>query len=103
MALAVSLVPLALARRSMSCFVGEPTALRTLQAQRSAGGIVHAKLFAMAVAEIKLGQIAMQVGFADVLIHAVNAAFKDREETFNGVGGDDARRPRTARIRLCCG
>lgn len=73
----------------MSCFVGKPPTLRALQGKRSAVGIVYAKLFTVAVPEIELVQIAMQVGFADVLIHAVHAAFEDREEAFDGIGGDD--------------
>ena len=44
----------------------------------------------MAVAEIKLGQIAVQVGFADVLVFTVNSALQDREKTFNGIGVDVA-------------
>ena len=57
----------------MSCFVSQATALRVFERQRRAGGIVDAKLFAMAVTKIKFTQIAMQVGFADVLINAVYA------------------------------
>lgn len=40
----------------------------------------------MAVTEIEFGQIALQMRFADMLINAVDAAFQDREETFNRVG-----------------
>src|SRR5580704_1037764 len=43
----------------------------------------------MAVAEIKLTQITMQVGFADVLVDTVNTALENREEAFDSVGSDD--------------
>ena len=48
----------------MSCFVGKTATLCALQCNRRAVGIVHAKLFAVAVAKIELVQIAMQMGFA---------------------------------------
>ena len=92
----------ALAPIEQSCFVGQATAFGAFERARGAGNVVHAKLFAVAVAEIEFVQIAMQVGFADVLINAINAAFEDREEAFNAVGGDDASRLPAARIRLCC-
>jgi len=52
----------ALAPRSMSCFIGEATALGPGQRNRGAGNIIHAKFFASVVSEIELGQITMQVG-----------------------------------------
>ena len=62
----------------MSCFVGEPPTLGALQGRRCAGNVVDAKLLAVAVAEIELGQIAVQVGFAHVLVDAVGSPFQDR-------------------------
>ena len=70
----------------MSCFISEPTPLRALQCALCAGGIVNAKLLAIAVAEIELRQIAMQVRLADVLIDAINAALQDREKALDRVG-----------------
>ena len=40
------------------------------------------------VAEIEFGEVAVQMGFADVLVNAVDAALQDREITFGGVGVD---------------
>jgi len=70
----------------MSCFVGQPPALSAFERQRGALHVVNAQPFPVAVSEIELAQIAVQVRFADVLVHAVHAAFEDREETFDGVG-----------------
>lgn len=47
---------------------------------------MSAELLAVAVAEIELSEVAMQVRLADVLVNAVHPAFQDREETFDGVG-----------------
>jgi hypothetical protein len=44
----------------------------------------------MAVPEIKLDKVAIQVRFADVLVHAINATLQDREKALNGIGGDNA-------------
>lgn len=73
----------------MSCFISEPTTLRAFKGAGRAGNIVDAKLFAMAIAEIKLREVTVQVGLADVLINAVHAAFQDRKEALDGVGADD--------------
>lgn len=70
----------------MSCFIRQALALCAFERKGSALHVVHAKLLAVAVAEIELAQIAMQMGFAHVLINAVHAAFQDREESFYGVG-----------------
>ena len=88
MALAVPVVSFALSAMNRSCFIGKATALCALQGTRGAGNVIHAKFFAVAVAEIELGQIAVKVRFADMLIHAINAAFEDREKAFDGVGGE---------------
>jgi hypothetical protein len=62
------------ARLSTSCFIGESLAFCAAKRNRRASGIINAKPFAMAIAEIKFRQIAMQMRFADVLIDAINAA-----------------------------
>jgi hypothetical protein len=79
-----------LAPIEQSCFVSQAATLCALQGNRRAVSVIDAKPLASAVAEIKFEQIAMQVRFADVLIHAVNAALQDREKAFNRVSGDDA-------------
>ncbi len=40
----------------------------------------------VAVAEIELGKVAVQVMLAAVLVDAAHPAFEDREEAFDGVG-----------------
>ena len=58
--------------------------------------VVHAELGAVAVAEIELRQIAVQMLFAAMLIDALHAALEDREEAFDRV----RMRSRRERIRL---
>jgi len=48
--------------------------------------VVHAKSGALAIAEAELAKIARQMFFADMMVCAYDAAFQDREETFDGVG-----------------
>jgi hypothetical protein len=80
----------ALAPIEVSCFVGETAPLCALERNRGAAHVVNAKPLAVAVAEIKLGQIALQVRFAHMLVNAVNPTFQDREEAFHAIGGDEA-------------
>ena len=72
-----------------NCLIHEPTTTRSFERPLRACGIVHAKLFAVAVVEIKFSEITMQVRFADMLINTIHAAFQDREKSFDGIGGDD--------------
>lgn len=53
--------------------------------------ITIAKPDAVIVAEIKFGQITMQVLFFTVLIDAFHAALEDRERALNRVGMNDVR------------
>jgi hypothetical protein len=48
--------------------------------------VIDAKAGAVVVAEFELREIAMQVLFSAVLIHALHAALKYREIAFNRVG-----------------
>jgi hypothetical protein len=57
-----------------SRFISEAATLGTLDCDRRALLIINTLIFAVAVAEIEFGQIAMQVRFANVLICPVNAA-----------------------------
>jgi len=52
----------------------------------SAFDIVDAQGDPVAVAEIKLGEIAVQVFLAAMLVDAAHPALEDREKAFNGVG-----------------
>src|SRR5579863_9689983 len=84
--------PLALARApyrrrpSVNRLVGEPLADNAFQRAVGAGHIVNAKFDPVAIAEIELGQIAVQVLFLAMLIDALHAALEDRIVAFGGVG-----------------
>ena len=51
---------------------------------------MDAKRNAVAVAKIELGEIAVQVLLAAMLVDALHPAFEDREEALDGVGRGDA-------------
>jgi hypothetical protein len=71
---------------STSRSVGQPLADDASDRALGARYVINAELCAVAVTEIKLGQIAMQMGFADVEVAAVNPALEDREEPLDGIG-----------------
>ena len=73
-------------RLRVSRFVSEAFATEALQRDLSAAGIVYAKSLAVAVAEIELGQIAMQVSLAHVEVAAGDTALEDAEIVLNSVG-----------------
>lgn len=52
--------------------------------------IVISKFDAVVISEIKFGKVAVQMGFAAMLINTLHAAFENREITFNRVGMDEA-------------
>ncbi len=54
-----------------------------------AGGITHAELFAVIIAEIELGEIAMQMLLVAMLVHAEHAALEDTEIVFDRVCCDN--------------
>lgn len=72
--------------RPTNCSISEPFALSATQDAAGAGQIVVSRPDPVGVAEIEFCQIPMQVGFGDVLIDAIDAAFQDREVPLNGVG-----------------
>lgn len=74
----------------MSCFVSQAPALGALECQRSPGSVVDPELFAVAVAEIKLAQVTVQVSLAEMLVNAINATLQDREKSFDGVRMNEA-------------
>src|SRR5205823_13863714 len=82
--------PLTCSPWATSRFVGEATALCAFDGQRRALHVINTALLTVAVAEIELREIAMQMRFADVLIGAVNAALQNRKEPLDGVGVDVA-------------
>jgi hypothetical protein len=67
--------------------IGEPLANYPAQRQFSPLGIIHAERNSVIVPEIELGEVAMQVFLADMLIDAVDPAFEDREVSLGGIGG----------------
>ena len=71
---------------STNCSIGQPLPLGALDSQVVASDIVDAQLDAVGVAEVELGQVAVQMGFADVEVAAIDAALEDREVAFEGVG-----------------
>src|ERR1700744_1472538 len=80
-------------RRSPSVrsrFIGE--ALATGAGKQSVGplDVLAAHCRAVGEAEVELPQVALQVGFRDVLIDAVQPSLEDREIAFNAIGGDIA-------------
>ena len=68
--------------------IGEALALDALHGVIGAHGVGVAKRGATVVAEIKLRQIAVKVGFAAVLVDAGHAALEDAEIALNRVGVD---------------
>src|ERR1700683_1954491 len=70
--------------------IGEPLSDNSFHRSRGALHVIYAKPNAVAIAEIELRQIAVQVLFLAVLINALHAALKDREVAFDRVGMHDA-------------
>src|SRR5580700_3342288 len=68
-----------------SRFVSEPPTFCAFDGERRALHIVNALVLSVAVAEIELRQIPMQMGLGNVLIGAIHAALEDRKEAFDGV------------------
>jgi hypothetical protein len=66
--------------------IGQALTLRALQGEIASGEIVDAERYPVIVTKIKLCRVAMQVGFADVEIAAIDAALEDRKEVFDRVG-----------------
>jgi len=68
-----------------SRFIGEPLTLHALQGNVGTAHVINADLLSVGVSEIKLRQITVQMGLADIVINARDAALKDRKIPFNGV------------------
>ena len=67
--------------------IGQPLPDDALDSSLGTLFIIDAQRRAVVVPEIKLGEIAMKMLFADVLINAIDTTLQDREEVFCGVGG----------------
>ena len=87
------------ANSASRCFVnppiGQALASDFLEQHVGARHIAIAHRGAVVVAEIKLGDVALKVLLAYVVVRADKAALEDREVAFHRVGGD-----RTARVFL---
>src|SRR5207237_3105432 len=68
------------------CLIHEPLTSHAFEQLVSAHRIVDAKLGALAITKIELGQIAMQMMRTHMLINAVDAALENREVAFDRVG-----------------
>ena len=68
-----------------SCLIHEPLAAYAFEQLISALHVIHAPLDAIAVPEIKLGQIPMQMLLRAMLVNAFHAALEYGKETFDGI------------------
>ena len=66
----------------------EPLPLNALQGDGRTASVVGAVAFAVIVAELKLGCIAMQVPLGAVLIDAIHATLEDAEISLGGIRVD---------------
>src|SRR5580693_7722031 len=73
----------------ISCSISKPLADDTLHRSRGTFHVIYAEPNAIAIAEIVLGEITMQMLLAAMLVDALHAALENREIAFNRVGGDD--------------
>jgi hypothetical protein len=69
----------------MSRSISKPFADAAAQCPIGTLKIIDSERDAIGIPEIELGEIAMQVLLADVLIDAIDPALKDREEVFRGI------------------
>jgi len=76
-----------------NCLVGQALALYALQRNVGALAVIDAQLDAGVLAEIKFGQITVQVALLDALVGADQAALEDREKSFERIGVHVATRP----------
>ena len=65
--------------------IGEALAFGASDRAACAFGVVNPESDAVRIAEIELGEVAMQMLLADVLINTVDAALQDREVIFGSV------------------
>src|SRR6266849_6422874 len=71
---------------SMSRLISEPLADHSAKQFLGALFVAPSVRLAMVVAEVELGEVAVQVIVRAVLIDALHAALEDREEAFDGIG-----------------
>ena len=71
---------------SSNWLIGESFTLHAKQKGFSALTVIHAQSGAVVTAETELSKIAVQVVMPAMLVHALQATLKHREEAFNSVG-----------------
>lgn len=69
-----------------SCFIGQPLPDHARQQHIRARYVVDAISDPVAIAEIELGQIAIQMIMTAVLVNTLHPALEDTEESFDGIG-----------------
>ena len=72
----------------MSPLISEPFPYHSTKEFFGPLSVINASGDALAIAEIKLCQIAVKVIFLAMLIDALHATFEDREKSFHGVSVD---------------
>ena len=77
---------------STSRFIGQPLANDTFERDFCAHRVVETNLFPVAVTEVELAQITMQMRSVAMLINADHAPLEDGKEAFDGVAVDGAAR-----------
>ena len=70
----------------MSRLISEPLANNTTKEFIGPLGIVNAPGNALAIAEVKLGKVAMKMMFFAMLIHTLHTTFEDGEKALHGIG-----------------
>ena len=73
---------------SSSCFVSQTLPYHTAKRSVRTITVVAAKGFAIVIPKLEFGQIAMQIGFAAMLINTLHAALEDAEIAFDCVAVD---------------
>jgi hypothetical protein len=71
---------------AVSRSIGQPLADNPAKGALRPLYVIDAELNPIAVAEIEFGEVAVQMGLADVKIAAVDPALQGREETLDGIG-----------------
>jgi len=72
---------------STNCSVGQPLAFGADDGEVGALPVVNAQFDPVRVAEIELGQVAVQMGFRHLEVDAVDAALEDAEVAFEPAAG----------------
>src|SRR4051812_18942571 len=72
----------------VSWFIGEPLALHAEKGRIGTYAVIYTERDAVVIAELELGQIAVQMLLIATLVDALHATLEQAEVTFNSVGVD---------------